>query len=91
MEDILWAVAIPGMLVGWLVMQVMAVRRMRGGWRTAAFVPLLAMGGALAIAVLGSLAGSNLAPIWVVFALPPCFLWLAALWLLRGVAGLVAS
>jgi hypothetical protein len=47
------------------------------------------MGVALAVAVLGVAAGSNLAPIWVVFALPPCLLWLAGLWLARGLAALV--
>jgi len=84
MEDILWAVAIPGVFFGWIAMQVFAIRRMRGGWRMAAFVPLAAMGAAFAVAVLGGLAGSNLAPIWVVFALPPSFLWLAVLWLAHG-------
>ena len=46
MEDMLWAVGIPGLILGGIAMQVMALRRMRGGW---------------------------------------CFLWLAALWLARGV------
>ena len=85
MEDMLWAIGIPGVALGGIAMQIMALRRMRGAWRKAAFVPLVAMGAALAVAVVGSLAGSNLAPIWVVFALPPCFLWLATLWLARGV------
>lgn len=84
MEDMLWAIGIPGAVLGGIAMQVLALRRMRGGWRLAAFVPLVAMSAALGVAVLGSLAGSNLAPIWVVFALPPCVLWLAALWLAYG-------
>jgi hypothetical protein len=37
------------------------------------------------------MAGSNLAPIWIVFALPPCLLWLAGLWLLRGLAALARA
>ena len=62
---------------GW--MQARALRRYRGGWRIAAWVPVLTLGAAMAVAVLGSLAGSNIAPIWVVFALPPCFAWLLVL------------
>jgi hypothetical protein len=41
--------------------------------------------------VLGAQAGSNLAPIWIVFAVPLCLLWLAGLWLLRGVASLIGA
>lgn len=87
MEDALWAIAPPVLFFGWIAMQVMALRRMRGGWRIAALVPALAMGAAFAVAVLGAMAGSNLAPIWVVFALPPCFLWLLGLWLAHGAWG----
>ena len=49
------------------------------------------MGAAAAVGVLGGLAGSNIAPIWIVFALPPCLLWLGALWLLRGLSAWVAN
>ena len=31
------------------------------------------------------------APIWIVFALPLCLLWLAGLWLARGIARLVGA
>jgi uncharacterized membrane protein len=82
--------ASPLLIVGGLVAQWQALRRFEGLWRLAAWVPAAAMGAALAAAVLGVVAGSNLAPIWVVFALPPCLLWLAALWLLRGIARLLA-
>lgn len=84
MEDMLWSAGSAGVVLGGIAMQVMALRRMRGGWRVAAFMPLLAMGAAIAVAVLGVLAGSNLAPIWVVFALPLCFAWLVVLWLLHA-------
>ena len=80
----LFVMGMPLLLIAGLVAQWQALRRFEGGWRMAAWVPALAMGAAVAVAVLGSLAGSNLAPIWIVFALPPCLLWLAALWLLRG-------
>ena len=62
-----------------------------GAWRLAAWVPVAAMAAAVAVAVLGSLAGSNLAPIWIVFALPLCLVWLAGLWLLRGLAALLSA
>ena len=66
-------------LVGGGWMQWRALRWYRGGWRIAAWVPALTLGAALAVAVFGSLAGSNLAPIWVVFALPPCLAWIVVL------------
>lgn len=75
---------------GWLILQATALWRMRGRWRVAAWIPLAAMLLAIAIAVLGGLAGSNLAPIWVVLALPVCLIWLATLWILRAAAGLLA-
>ena len=80
--------ALPLLLLGGLAAQWLALRRFDGGWKLAAWVPVAAMGVAVAVAVLGVMAGSNLAPIWVVFALPLCLLWLAGLWLLRGIAAL---
>ncbi len=87
----LFFVALPLLLIGGIVLQVQALRRFEGGWKLAAWVPALARGAALAVAVLGSLAGSNLAPIWVVFAIPPCLAWLLGLWIARiAVAWLAA-
>jgi hypothetical protein len=94
MEDAIidgFSVAVPLLLLAGLVAQWLALRRFTGGWRIAAWVPVVTLGAAVAVAVLGVLAGSNLAPIWVVFALPLCLLWLAGLWLLRGLAALVAG
>lgn len=91
MEDAifdLFFAAMPLLLIGGIVAQWLALRRFEGGWRLAAWVPVAVMGAALAVAVLGVAAGSNLAPIWVVFALPVCLLWLAGLWLARGLAAL---
>lgn len=48
------------------------------------------MGLALVVATIGVLDGSNLAPIWVVFALPVCLTWIVSLWIIRGVAWLIA-
>lgn len=87
----LFLVAMPLVLIAWIAMQALAIRRLRGGWRLAAWVPAAAMGAALAIAVLGAAAGSNIAPIWVVFALPLCFAWISLLWLARGLTRLRAG
>jgi len=93
MEDAiidLFFVAMPLLVIGGLVAQWQALRRFEGGWRLAAWVPVAVMGAAVAVAVLGVMAGSNLAPIWIAFALLPCLLWLAGLWLLRAMAAWVA-
>ena len=76
--------SLPALAIVGIWLQARALRRYRGGWRIAAWVPLVALVAALAVAVLGVLAGSNLAPIWVVFALPLCFVWLVALSLSHG-------
>lgn len=94
MEDALldlFLLGLPLWLIGGIVLQVKALRRFGGGWRVAAWIPALAMGAAVAVAVLGSLAGSNLAPIWIVFALPFCLAWLVVLWLARALAGWLAA
>jgi hypothetical protein len=46
---------------------------------------------ALGIAVLGVLAGSDLAPIWVVLALPLCLSWIVLLWIARAAWWAVSS
>lgn len=70
----------------WLVLQILAVWRMRGAWRVAAWASAAAMSLALALAIFGVLAGSNLAPIWVVLALPVCLAWIVLLWAIRAAA-----
>jgi hypothetical protein len=94
MEDALldmFLLGLPLWLIAGIVLQVRALRRFEGRWRAAAGIPALAMGAAVAVAVWGSLAGSNLAPIWIVFALPFCLAWLAALWLARVLAAWLAA
>lgn len=73
----------------WLSLQILAHWKMQGLWRKAALLSAGAMALAVAIAVLGVLAGSNIAPIWVVFALPVCLLWIALLWIVRGFAWVI--
>jgi uncharacterized membrane protein YvlD (DUF360 family) len=72
--------------VGWAALQVVALWTLDGLWRKAAWVSAGAMALAIGIAVLGVLAGSNIAPIWIVLALPVCLLWIGALWVVRGLA-----
>ena len=83
----LFFVALPLLVIGGLFAQWRALRRFEGGWLLAAWVPVVAMAAAVAVGVLGAMAGSNLAPIWIVFALPPCLLWIGGLWLVRLLAG----
>ena len=70
----------------WLILQALALWKLRGKWRVAAWIPFAGICVAFAVAVLGGLAGSNIAPIWVVFTLPLALLWIMILWLLRGIA-----
>lgn len=79
------------MAAGWLVLQIAALWTLSGGWRAAAWVSAGAMGAALVVAVLGVLAGSNLAPIWVVLALPLCFGWIVLLWIFRTMWWAISS
>lgn len=72
--------------IGWLVLQLLSLRLMRGRWRVAAFVPAATMTLALAVGIIGGLAGANMAPMWIVLALPACLAWLVTLWIVRGVA-----
>ena len=89
MEE-LFVTYLPAAAVVWLVLQVAALRMLDGRWRTAAWFPIYAIGAAVAVAVVGVMGGSNLAPIWVVFALPLCFIWITALWVIRGLVWLVS-
>lgn len=75
----------------WIALQAAALWKLRGWWRRAACVPLAAMGLALAVAVLGGMAGGNLAPVWVFFALPFCLAWVVVLWLARGAVRALAA
>src|SRR3546814_10740615 len=64
----------------WLVLQILALWKLSGMWRRAAWPSAAVIGLALVVAILAVLSGSNLAPIWVVFALPVCLLWIGLLW-----------
>jgi hypothetical protein len=64
--------------VAYLVVQIVALRRFRGGWRAAAAAPVLPMSGVLAYTVLAFQAGSNLFPLVLIFTSPVALLYLLA-------------
>jgi hypothetical protein len=72
-----WLTALP---VAYLLLQVGGLFARREPLRTGARLCAGLMGAVVAFAVLGGLAGSNLAPIWVVFAIPVLTLALLVLW-----------
>jgi len=69
----------------WLALQVLALWKLGGMWRKAAWLSAALMLLALVVATLGVLSGSDLAPIWVVFAMPVCLAWIVLLWIVSGV------
>lgn len=71
----------------YLFLQIRLIRRGRGLWRGLALVPAVAVAGAIVIVAVGIADGSNLAPIWLVFAVPPATLWLLLLWLAGALSG----
>jgi hypothetical protein len=76
--------ALPLIPLLYLVLQIAALVVMRGGLRTAALVCALCMGGVIGFVLVATLiGGSNIAPILVVFALPPATLAMIILWILH--------
>ena len=63
----------------YIVLQLVALWRMRGGWRVAAAVPAVPMGLVLVYTLLAMLAGSNLFPLMLLFASPPAAVYLIGL------------
>src|SRR3546814_13275490 len=59
----------------WLVLQILALWKLSGMWRTAAWLSAAVMGLALVVAMLDVPSGSNLAPQWSFFAFPFFSLW----------------
>jgi hypothetical protein len=60
----------------YLVVQIIVLLRWRGWPFRLALIPLAVMGLAFAAFLNGTRAGSNLAPIFMVLAAPPCLIWL---------------
>jgi hypothetical protein len=74
---------------GYWIVQALLLWRLRGHgrWQLAAALPLLPMTGFLLHAVVAFFAGSNLFPLFLIFASLPFLLYLAALWLLWRTRG----
>ncbi len=69
----------------YFIVQVVVLRRWRGGWRIAAAVPAVPMALLLGQAILALLAGSNLFPIYLIFTCLPALIYLLALMALRRI------
>lgn len=61
---------------GYLVLQALALWRLRGGWRLAAAIPAVPMALVLAYTVVAYRAGSNLFPLVLIFTSPLALLYL---------------
>ncbi len=72
-----WFAALPLLYLG---LQVGGLFARREPLRTGARICAALMGAVVVFAVLGGLAGSNLAPIWVLLAIPTLALALIVLW-----------
>ena len=70
---------------GYLVLQVVLLRRYRGGWRVAAAVPAGPMTGVLIYTVYAFQAGSNLFPLVLIFTSPFALLYLIGVIVVRHV------
>ena len=70
----------------WLVLNALALQRFSGMWRKAALVPATLMALAIVVTVLAVLDDSNLAPIWLILAMPVCLALIALLWTARLIA-----
>jgi hypothetical protein len=82
---VLFPLALALSFPGYLILQVRALLRWGGSWRTLALLPLVAVGVALAHAILALAAGSNIWPIVFIFTVPLAFLMLASLAAVRRV------
>jgi hypothetical protein len=81
--DTLLGLVIALSLPAYIAAQIWSLRRLEGGWRKAAFVPLFIMGGALAFSLFALSRGSNLWPIWLILLAPLAAVSLAGILLLH--------
>ena len=68
-----------GSVPGYLVAQAFALWHLRGRWSAWVWAPAAAMGALYLFVIVAGLAGSNLAPIWVVFLSPLALLYVIVL------------
>jgi hypothetical protein len=82
-DAIVWAMFL--MVPGYFIAQALSTFFLRGGWRKAALVPLILMVPVVAITIFAALAGSNLAPIYLIFIAPFAMIYLLVLFVVRGI------
>jgi hypothetical protein len=82
MEDVFFSAVFLGVPV-YVVLQWYMLRKWEGGWRIAAFVPLIVMAPLLIYTALAFLAQSNLWPLLLILAAPPAYIYLLVLACLR--------
>jgi uncharacterized integral membrane protein len=63
-------IVIFGGIFGYPILQFLAIKRTRGGWRVLALLPLVAMIPVLIVTFLGLVQGSHLWPIILIFVAP---------------------
>jgi hypothetical protein len=72
------------MVPGYFILQAVFLLRWKGGWRTAALIPLVPMSLVLGFVFYATVVrGSNIAPVIIVFTAPVGLVFLVVLWLLR--------
>jgi hypothetical protein len=72
-------IAIFGGILGYPILQFLAIKRMRGGWRVLALLPLLTLIPVLFLTFLALSRGSNLWPIILIFVAPAILAYLIIL------------
>ena len=85
MESLLFTFFVPGSVFGYPVLQFLAWRKFSRGWWYASLGPLILMGPAVVITVIGFSAQSNLWPLVYIFASMASVAYLLLLWGLRWV------
>jgi len=78
-SGVLIAVGIYGGIFGYPVLQVLAIVRLRGGWRILAFLPLVVMTPVLIVTFVGFHQDSNLWPLYLIFVAPVILAYLIIL------------
>ena len=73
------AVGLFGGVLGYPVLQILALKRMQGKWRKLALLPLLVMVPVLFVTFQGLYKGSNLWPLFFIFTSPFAMAYLAVL------------
>lgn len=77
--DLLIPVGIFGGILGYPILQFLAIKRMRGGWRVLALLPLILMVPVLIVTTVAVLQGSNIWPLVLIFVAPEVLVYLIIL------------